>query len=81
LFGDDFGFDEEAEPVVGFACFLAGDIHLCGEVRFALACLGFLDVCSDRCSRAKELIFQGSGNSRLVFKLLADLYDPNCKIE
>ena len=61
MFGDDFGFDEEAEPVVGFAC--------------------FLDVYSDRCSRAKELICKGSGNSRLVFKLFAELYDPNCKIE
>ena len=50
LFGNDFRGDEESQPVVRFAGLFSGDIHLCDEVRFALATVGFFDVRSNGCA-------------------------------
>ncbi len=49
-------FSEKAKPVMGLACFLAGDIHFRSEIGFALAAVCFFDVGSNGCSSSKKLV-------------------------
>ena len=45
--GKDVCLDYEAEPVMSFAGFFAGDIYLCNKVCADLDTVSFFDVCTD----------------------------------
>ena len=44
-----------------FTRFLAGNAVLADKIRFALCRLSFLDICTDRCAGAQQLVGQCSG--------------------